>query len=732
MHPSVSTTNLSTAASKQDISLTELWLIVRKRRLMLIGIACGVGMLAATYGVIKGKQYTATGEIQIQPGSAAELKQSASADMAVGAFNTLDIIIESDSRILTSEKLLVTVARTLKLQSNPEFFGARQNTPADKLVTTKLPLLNGNLDDPYVRAAIVNILRSHLTIARIPRTRMLQISYVSSSPQLSEDIVNALESEFIKNNFIAHYSSTQEVTNWLTGQIDDLRTVVQQSQDKMVDLQKKLGISALDPGHSLIVQDMASLEKNASDATEQRVIAEARYRILQSLPSDQVQDAPTPALSDGGPSLLSSLRSQRASTAAELAKLQPVYGPNYPQVKQLNSQLQSQDREIAKQQQSVLRQAQDASRMAEETESKAKAILDAKSEELYGQRDAQEQYELLSQEYESNRHMYESILARLREAAVDAGLDSADISVVDLASLPIAPSSTSPKTLGLIGFIFGGIGGLAIALLVEKLDTRMRDSKHIQEFLGLPALAILPQTNWKSKESDEDRGSGPEILWDARSSFSEAIRVLRTSMQLSSTSRQSRVIAVTSCQPGEGKSTVSTNLAAALAQGGKKVILVDTDMRRPSVYWRLGLSVKKGLSEYLTGNESLDGVIQTHQTLTTLDLIPSGISPPLPADLLGSDQMKQLAATLREHYEYVIFDTPPALSVTDPLIVSTLADGLVLVVRQGFCTRAMLHRATEIFREVDVKVYGFVLNGVDASLPEYYGYLGYYSYDYKN
>jgi capsular exopolysaccharide synthesis family protein len=210
------------------------------------------------------------------------------------------------------------------------------------------------------------------------------------------------------------------------------------------------------------------------------------------------------------------------------------------------------------------------------------------------------------------------------------------------------------------------------------------------------------------------------------------MRVFRTSIQLSSTSRQSRVIAITSCQPGEGKSTLSMNLAAALAQGGKKVVLVDTDMRRPSVYWRLGLSDKKGLSEFLTGLEPFEAVIQTHKTLSSLDVIASGICPPLPADLLASDQMKKFVAVLRERYDYVIFDSPPALSVTDPLIVASLSDGLVLVIRQGYCTRGMLARAAEIFRDVGVKVYGFVLNGVDASLPEYYGYLGYYSYDYKS
>jgi len=667
--------------------------------------------------------------MQIQPGSASELKQSIGSVFGTG--NTLDVIIESDSRILTSEKLLTTVAKTLKLQDNPSFLGGQTVVKSDLYGGRKVPLLHGNLDDPYVLNAILSNLRRHLTIARVPRTQMITIAYVSKDPQLSADIVNALESEFIKNNFIAHYSSTQQVTNWLTGQIDDLRAIVQDSQDRMVDLQKKLGISALDPSHSTIVQEITNLEKGASDATEQRVLVEARYHILQSLPPNRIQDGPTPTSMEGTQGLLESLRAQRATLSAELAHEQTYYGPNYPEIKKLNGQLKALDREITDEEAAVVDKAKDAYGIAHAAETQAKDVLANRVHELYGQRDDIVKYELLSEEYESNRHMYESILARLREAAVDAGLDSADISVVDLASLPIEPSSMSPVTMGELGFVFGLFGGLALALLLERMDTRMRDSRQIQELLGVPAIAIVPQTNWKGKGPEPDAAAGPEILWDARAPFAESMRVFRTSIQLSSTSRESRVIAVTSCQPGEGKSTLSMNLAAALAQGGKKVVLVDTDMRRPSVYWRLGLSEKKGLSEFLTGLEPLDAVIQTHKTLTTMDVIPSGICPPLPADLLASDQMKKFVLLLRDRYDYVIFDSPPALSVTDPLIVASLADGLVLVIRQGYCTRGMLGRVGEIFRDVGVKVYGFVLNGVDASLPEYYGYLGYYSYDYK-
>ena len=730
MQQSSRTTNVAMGPAKEDLVLTDLWLIVRKRRILLASMAIGLALLAWAYGAHKGKMYTATGELQIQPGSAADLKESISSVLAGGS--QLDVVIESDSRILNSEKLLTAVARTLKLQDDPHFVGNSAARGIDYIDGKPVTTVHGNLDDPNVRAAIIGNLRSHLTIARVPRPQMITISYVSPSPKLSADIVNTLESEFIKNNFVAHYSSTQQVTNWLTGQIDDLRAIVQDSQDKMVDLQKKLGISALDPSHSMIVQEISNLEKGASDATEDRVLEEARFRILESLPPERIQDGQTPVSMEGTGGLLENLRSQRATAAAELARQQPLYGPNYPTVKQLNGQIKALDREIATEEKAVINKARDAYGIAHAAEDKAKGVLDNRVRELYGQRDDIVKYELLTEEYESNRHMYESILARLREAAVDAGLDSADISVVDLASVPTGASSMSPVTMAELGFIFGLFAGLALALLLERMDTRMRDSKQIQELLGVPAIAIVPQTNWKNKGSETDAATGPEILWDARSSFAESMRVFRTSIQLSSTSRESRVIAITSCQPGEGKSTLSMNLAAALAQGGKKVVLVDTDMRRPSVFWRLGLSDRKGLSEYLTGLEPLDGIIQTHKTLPSLDVIPSGICPPLPADLLASDQMKKFVEALRGRYEYVIFDSPPALSVTDPLIVASVADGLVLVIRQGYCTRAMLSRAGEIFRDVGVKVYGFVLNGVDASLPEYYGYLGYYSYDYKN
>lgn len=717
--------NLSLAPTRQEVALSDLWLILRKRRSLILALSVIAMLVAGSASYLKGKSYTAKGEIQVQPGSASGFKEGLS--VALSGTDDVDLTMESDSRILRSDRLMLMVISDLRLQNDAVFMEGHLDPPKKP---GQPPLFHGDLSNPYVRNAMLKIMRRDLSVSRIPRTRMIQITFTSKSPQLATNVVNTLASEFIKSNFTEHFNSTQQVSNWLSGQIDDLRNVVQSSQDKMVDLQKRLGISAVDPQHNTVTDEITGLQKNATDATQQRVLLEARYRILQSLPRDQILDS---AATEGRDSqgILASLRAQSAADQADLARMTTIYGPNYPQVKQLAAHLQALRQEINAQEVRVLAQAKDSASIANATEAQARKLLDARLHEIYGQRDDIVQYELLSQEYESNRRMYESILTRLREAAVDAGLDAADISIVDLAPIPVDPSSMPLRTVLFIGLAIGFCSSIVVALVLEQLDTRMRDSKQIQDLLGVPALAVLPQSAWRTRDEAQEQAPGPELLWDARSSFAEAIRVLRTSIQLSSVARQSRVIAITSCQPTEGKSTVATNLAAALAQGGKRVILVDTDMRRPSVYWRLGLTVKRGLSEYLTGNEPLDNIIQTHQTLANLDLIPSGFSPPLPADLLSSNEMKQLVLILRDRYEYVIFDTPPALSVTDPLIVAALSDGLVLVTRQGYCTRAMLGRAAEIFTDVDVKVYGFILNGVDASLPEYYGYLGYYSYDYK-
>ena len=251
------------------------------------------------------------------------------------------------------------------------------------------------------------------------------------------------------------------------------------------------------------------------------------------------QDAPPGrgAKQGGNQTLLSSLRSDRAVAAASLAHLQPVYGPNYPQVRQLQSEIASLDQQISDEEIRVVKEAQDAYRVAGGAEDHARLTLDAKKQELYGHRDNVVRYTLLKEDYESNRKIYESILMRLREAAVDSGLDSADIGLASLAALPTGPSTMSPFQLCSIGLVLGLCAGIGLASFLERMDTRLRDSNEIQSMLQLPALGVIPHGRWTRRQTDPGAPLGPELLRDPRSPFSESFRALRTSMQMCSTSR---------------------------------------------------------------------------------------------------------------------------------------------------------------------------------------------------
>ena len=670
-------------SATREFTLADVQLIFRKRRALLLTFAIGAMVAATLGGLVRGNRYTAGGELQIRPGSAADLKQSLSSVLSSNGLDDLDITIESDTRIIESDSILLSVVRQLHLQDKPEFLGGLVKTKTSMVGGREVQILHGDLNDPFVRDTILKIIRKHLSIERVPRTQMMSLRYESRSAPLSTSIVNEIIHEFIENNYTSRYQSASQVVKWLNAQMDDLRNQVQTSQDRLVDLQKKLGIFSLDKSSDLLLAQVGDLERGYSKATEERVAAEARYRILSTMPSEHIVDSATALGTDYPVSVLATLRGQREQVANSLAKLRPVYGPNYPTVKQDVEQLAAIDAQIKQQEDRVLNQAKDALVLAESAEKTAKGLLDDKTSGIYAMRDDVVKYELVSQESESNRNMYESILRRLREATVDAGLDAADIDIIDLASIPSEPSNLPPVALALIGLFFGLFIGTGIALFMEKLDTKIHDAREVEAVLGIPTLAIIPvlKVSSSAKQVKVDT-TIPEILRLPNSTFSESIRSLRTAMMLSGTSRASRVIGITSCQPAEGKTTTSTNLACSLAQGGHRVILIEADMRLPTLAFRLGLRPARGLSECLSGMNTLSEVIQKSPFLDTLDVIVGGTIPPLPSDLLGSENFNAMLVELRKLYDYLIIDTPPALSVTDSAIVGSKAEGIILVIRQ--------------------------------------------------
>jgi capsular exopolysaccharide synthesis family protein len=302
-----------------------------------------------------------------------------------------------------------------------------------------------------------------------------------------------------------------------------------------------------------------------------------------------------------------------------------------------------------------------------------------------------------------------------------------------MARTPAVPTEPNiPRNLG-FGFCLGATTGIGLAFLLEGIDNTVRTPEQAQAISGLPSLGMIPLGSRTNSDANS-RGltvatskEPVELITQSRpqSQMSEAYRALRTSLLLTSVGGAPKVILITSALPQEGKTTTSVNTATVLAQKGTRVLLIDADLRRPSIHKTLGLGPRVGLSNVLTGGATLQEATFRSTLMPNLFVLPAGTPPPNPAELLASSQMVEVLAELRQHYDHIVVDTPPTLSVTDAVVLSTRADAVVLVIRCGQTTKPALRRSREILAQVSARVAGVLLNAVNLDSPDYYYYYEY-------
>jgi succinoglycan biosynthesis transport protein ExoP len=339
------------------------------------------------------------------------------------------------------------------------------------------------------------------------------------------------------------------------------------------------------------------------------------------------------------------------------------------------------------------------------------------------------EYSLLKRDLETNRTLYEGLLEKLKEAGVTAGLRSTNIRPVDEARVPTAPAEPNvPRNLT-FALALGLTTGIGLAFLLEGVDNTVRTPEQAQIISALPSLGMIPlgskmgtESNAKSRLSAASSKEVVELVTQSRpqSQMAEAYRALRTSLLLTSLGAPPKVILITSALPQEGKTTTSIHTAIVLAQKGTGVLLIDADLRRPSIHKTLGMGPRTGLSNVLTGNATLEQSSIRSTILPSLWVLPAGTPPPNPAELLASTNMRDVLAELREQYDHIVVDTPPTLSVTDAVVMATRADAVVLVIRSGQTTKQALRRSRDILMQVNARVSGVL--PVDLDSPDYYYY----------
>jgi capsular exopolysaccharide synthesis family protein len=708
----------STAAA--DNTLSEAFLTLKKRRWIVIAAV----LLGFVYGIYKAKTqpklYNAFGQIQVRSGSSNEYRLEAAQAMAGGEDTASKMLTEI--QILKSDSLMLTVAREMDLANNPDFLEA------------KGPIAHSVLDDPAVRQATVGRLQQNLHITLVPKTEIINISYSSLNAKLAADIVNKVISAYIQRSYETRFASTQRVSQWLSSQLDDLKQQVETSQEQMMDLQRRLGILGFDPSHNQIATSLEDLSKAAGEAKLARIIAESRYRVLSGMDPDSVESS-IDAGPGAPPTELNQLRMQLAVAKASYAQSQATLGPNHPQSKSIRAQISELTSAVSKEQNRLLLQSKENYVVARANENQTDAALESQKADAYKLRDDLIEYTLRQREYEANRTLYEGLLQKLRTAGVEAGLESMEIDIVDQALPAAHPTLRSTSKIVLVGVVVGLIGGIIIAFLMDSLDTGLRTIAEVESITELPSLAVIPRSRRTSVEQGASLTAAQKnlvVLSQSKSQFAESFRALRTSLLLSTAGHPPKFILLTSATPSEGKTTLSTNLACILAQGDARVLLIDADLRRPSVHHRFGMSGKVGLTTVLTGATTLESAAQNVPEVPNLDVLAAGPMPPFPTEMLSSQAMDSLLQRCGEIYTHVLIDTPPILSVTDGVVLARHADAVVLVVRHGKSNKHVVRRARDLLVRSGAPLTGIVLNAVDLNSPDYYGYYGYSGYSYSS
>jgi capsular exopolysaccharide synthesis family protein len=639
----------------------------------------------------------------------------------------LDNYIQTQSRILTSETLALETIRNMSLAANPEFSGGggSEAIATGTLKNQKLP--------PEIGAFLGN-----LSVRLIPTTRLMEVSFESTDPQLAARILNAHLENYIEQNYKSRYEATADATKWLQSELDELSVKVRRSEDARIDYERNNQIWAIDDKNNVTTQRLADLNKQLTDAQSDSLRKQALYEFAKSGDLDAV-----PQLRDNA--VLQGMQNKRGDLSIQYTDAVNQYGPNFPKVQRMQAQMKALDEQMMGERKGIIAQLESEYREAKQHEELLSRALDEQKAEANAMSEKMIQYNILKREAEANKALYDSLETKLKEAQISSGLKSSNIRIVDPAMVPSTPARPAKTRNIALAFLVGLMGGIGLALLREYLDNTVKTPDDVETLSRLPSLAVVPafgedissvKRSGLLRAAPANDGHEKRIELVAqhlpKSQMSEAFRALRTALLLSRPDHPPQVILVTSGLPREGKTTVAANLAVTLAQLGDKTVLVDADLRKPGIGRLLNLGTGKyaGLSSYLAGVSTLDLVTVPHPVIPNLAAIPTGPLPPNPADLLSSHKLAEAIAELRGKYKFVVLDSPPIMAATDAVILSVQADGVLLVVRSGETPKVAFTRTRDLLTSVKCHMLGVVLNAVDSGAPDYYYSYRYYPYSY--
>jgi len=621
--------------------------------------------------------------------------------------------------LLKSRSLSERVALQLRLVDDPKFFELFGKNGGE----TALEMVNGQ----YSAAGRVDrqriageILLKNVNVSPTRLSRLVDIRFTSPDAAFSTKVANAWAENFIQTNLERKIQATSYGRNMLQRQLGQLKERLDQSQHQLVayaSAQRIINLPSLSGGdgkttseRSIVADDLAALNTVLSQATADRIQVQARYEQAGRA------GASTEALRNVA---INNLRQKRAELAADYQRLMTQFEPGYPAAKAIQSQIDQLDRSIGREESRVSNSLRADFREAEERENALQARVNQLKTNYLDLRRRSIQYNIYQQEVDTNKALYDGLLQRFKEIGVAGGVGINNVSIVDAADMPQKPSS--PRILlNLVIALFAGVALAAVtAYALEQIDEAIADPAEVERRLGLPLLGSVPKV---------DNTTPKEALLDRKSDLVDAYLAVQTNLAFTTAHGVPRSFAVTSTRPAEGKSTTALALASTLARGQRKVILIDGDMRSPSVHHLGGVDHNLGLSNFLTGRDDIE-MLTFPMTDLGFTAMSAGPIPPNAAELLMSNRFGVLIERLLETYDHVIVDSPPVMGLADAPLIASHVEGVIFAIESHGIRSSMVKTALMRLVSTNARILGGVLTKFEAR-KAHYGYGYEYGYGY--
>ncbi len=736
--------------SRRDIEVNDaaLWRqaagILRKHWKASLAFALLFELLVGLVVFSLDNTYEARAVLDVEPPSADSI---ATGQNPSGAANNPGYL-DTQTEILNSDGLALSVIDQLHLDQNPTFMKQGYVQAAVTWASGLLAPASKSTGQRDVDK-LLNIFHRNMSVGEVKGSQLVEVRFDSTDPQLAAQIVNTMVNQYLDKTYQSRYEATMRAAQSITPRLNELQNSVKQSTEALLAFQKnhegaQLGSAApmasdgtsgpaSASGGNPVATRVGELNQQLTQAMGERLQYESYMKQIKSGNVDSL-----PQMRDNV--LIQGLTSRLVDSRAQLAQALGVYGANNPQVRKLEAesdeitkQLETERGRIASQIQSAYSSAQNREQLIRNTLHDMKGELDRSNEDVV-------HYDSLKREADANANLFTTLSSRTKELALSGSLSSSNIRVLDEARAPVKPDGPHRFRILGVGAFFGIFGGMVLAFAAEQMNDTISSVEDFRRWSGLPTLALVPQIAvpgtkrgiagkrptrmLASKSMAAVRSTGTKFLTEnPNSPEAEAIRNLETSIRIpaSSGSRPVQTILITSALPGEGKTTIATNLALALSRHGK-TCLIDGDFRHPSITGSFGLTLRTGIQDLLSNPAAvLADALKPLPELPALTVLGVGNRAPDALERLTSARMSELIGELRKSFEYIVLDSPPVIPFSEGRWLSTVADASILVARCDSTTRGAVMFSLEILEDLKASVLGVVLNGVDLK-TEYYNY----------